>query len=67
MTMASDNGQLLRRLQRIPGVEVKRTARNHHKIYFNGAWVTTLGNTPSAGKHGTQNAGAILRRAGVPL
>lgn len=61
--------EMLRRLAKIDGVEIKNGSK-HQKVYYNGRYVLSMsrgGMKASQDKHARRHMEQMLRRAGVPF
>ncbi|QCV96503.1 hypothetical protein [Acidipropionibacterium acidipropionici] len=60
-----DVTQLITRLSRQEGITVRRTSKNHYRVYRDGLMIAGIPATPSDWRS-LRNAKAKLRRAGCP-
>lgn len=66
MSGKKDFEQVIRRLARMDGVEVKRGGTNHYKVYLHGVMIATCPYSPSDHR-GLKNFKAHLARKGITL
>jgi len=63
--MAKEIAALRRKLERMDGVSVRTSGKNHNKVFLNGRLVTTFPCTPGGGNRSLLNTRADLKRAGI--